>query len=539
MKKLIYLIPVLFLIACSGTREVYDDVYAPVKKQEKVIENDDLGYADYVKNSESEYKVEVEERTPNPNAGRTIIPNSGYSTQSGDIVINNYEQGSNSYYGADYYYNDPFYSNGWGNWGGCRYNCSFFFNYGNCCHVRAYRPYYNSWNWGFGYGYSNWYGCGNYWNYGSPYWQPNGWYVGNYYGYSFHPHYGWGYWGFWGIDPLNSFSYYTPNNSFAWTGSDAVGNSNHHYGHRGSVNAESSNTTAYEHTVKSHVVTGSDQPFTEYVADQSIAGSNYVTSLNNNKKKEGIANSVTSQPASSIKGGGITGIDQNPGVIYNKPPGSGTANNNISNNGVGTTENPSGTGQIEPGTINTSLWDKPKTSGFNNTNVSQAEPNIIYGSGNNGNAQVSNVQTKPATNKFSSGSSVSNPNSGNPNGNTYQNSSAQKYQTYNGYGSTYSGNNQYNTSNNGNYIQNNTYNNQNNQGSYTPNYTTTTNRTNSSNRSSTYSNSSNRGSNVYNNRSGSSNRSSSSSRSSSSRSSSSRSSGSGSGSGSSGSSRRR
>ena len=62
MKKSIYLIASLtFLASCSGMKEVYDDTYEPASAPEStIIENDDLGYQDYIKNQEAEYDVIVD-----------------------------------------------------------------------------------------------------------------------------------------------------------------------------------------------------------------------------------------------------------------------------------------------------------------------------------------------------------------------------------------------------------------------------------------------------------------------------------------------
>ena len=114
MKKIKYLIPVFVLTACVSNKEVYDDVYTKVEKPAPEIINEDLGYADYIKNSESEYNVEIDSSARNNNGLYD-----SYYTNTGDINVYNYDPQLGGGFNP-YYNNDMFYWNTWNNW-----------NYGN------------------------------------------------------------------------------------------------------------------------------------------------------------------------------------------------------------------------------------------------------------------------------------------------------------------------------------------------------------------------------------------------------------------------
>jgi hypothetical protein len=61
MKKSIFLIAFLaFLMSCSQTSEIFDDAYDEAKAPPKVNLDDQAGYADYIKNQEDIYDVEVD-----------------------------------------------------------------------------------------------------------------------------------------------------------------------------------------------------------------------------------------------------------------------------------------------------------------------------------------------------------------------------------------------------------------------------------------------------------------------------------------------
>ena len=188
MKYLVYLLSLVVLASCAGTQDVvYDDVYTRVQVEEPNSNpaNDDLGYADYIRNSESQYQVEVDS-----SAFNNQNLNGGYYTNNGDINVYNYGSGNNmnpngggTFVTNNYYSPYPMtgWSNGWNNPWGYRPHCHF-----------------NNWGWN----------AGLYWGWGAnPYWgNPWGWggnpYWGNSWGWGGNPYWGNSYWGwndpYWG-----------------------------------------------------------------------------------------------------------------------------------------------------------------------------------------------------------------------------------------------------------------------------------------------------------------------------------------------------
>ena len=163
MKTLKYLLPVVFFASCVSNKEVYDDVYTKVVVEKPVEANEDLGYADYIKNNKEVYNVEVD--------SSGIFwgnQNSGLANNSRDVYI------TNNNLGRGYY--DPYFG-----------------QFGN-------RPaviYYNSWGW------SN----RNY--YGFYPWYTNPYFYNNYYGFGTG-----GYWSDWAYDPWNGYNGYWGNSNW-------------------------------------------------------------------------------------------------------------------------------------------------------------------------------------------------------------------------------------------------------------------------------------------------------------------------------------
>lgn len=271
MKKVKYLIPVLFLFSCASTGEVYDDVYRKAEKPVKEEVNEDLGYADYIKGNEEGYEVEtvdVDSENKNKFGG-------GYATENGDLNVYNFEHGyvsNRNYLG----WNDPIiYGSNWA----CRYRCHQFHYYGRCCHqLNTWNDFYGCNGFGFygglpsnygyyGYSYNPWNGWNNPWNapfYGNSYY--NGFYNGYYNGYN------------------NGFFSGT-NNGFIGGGNptDDLSSNNHHYGHRNGISTGSSNTTTYPNTVKAPVT---DQPFSNYVGDAPTVTFDNNTVMQENSSEE-------------------------------------------------------------------------------------------------------------------------------------------------------------------------------------------------------------------------------------------------------------
>ncbi|MCC7452727.1 MAG: hypothetical protein IT222_01065, partial [Crocinitomix sp.] len=155
MKTLKYLLPVVFFASCVSNKEVYDDVYTAVVVEKPVEANEDLGYADYIKNNKEAYNVEVDS-----SGIYWGNQNKRSATNGSNVYITNYNVGGGYY--------DPYFGYGWN------------------------RPgiYYNNWGW------TN-YSFYNYHN-----WYTNPYFYNNYYGY------GYGYWSDWAYNPWNGYNGY-------------------------------------------------------------------------------------------------------------------------------------------------------------------------------------------------------------------------------------------------------------------------------------------------------------------------------------------
>ncbi|MBD3635788.1 MAG: hypothetical protein HUJ25_00485 [Crocinitomicaceae bacterium] len=314
MKKSILLIaPLTFLISCTGSSEIFDDAYNDAKAPEVVKVNEEEGYADYIKNEEHKYPVEVEDTEKKSMDG--INPSYYGNNDYYDPYGHNHQEphgfgGNNSgyYNGYNQYYSpnsnglycNNMYGTGYGSWNNnngygswnswavCPYSCMTWYNTGNCWHLNRYDYYgggayaYNNnfYNGSYGpggsyyYGYynpNNPYGWGSTYGsyYGNGYYCGNGYYNNYYYGNSWGSPYGYNGWGmpygypYWG----NSFNY---GGGSGWNGNnneDIVSNGNHHYGHRGGSNSGSysQNNTTYTHTVKGPA---ESTPFPSYTAHQ-------------------------------------------------------------------------------------------------------------------------------------------------------------------------------------------------------------------------------------------------------------------------------
>lgn len=458
MKKLVYLIPIIALASCVGTQEVYDDVYTRVEVEEPANpENEDLGYADYIKNSEGEYEVEVDSSAVN-NGG---VQNGAYYTNNGDINVHNYGSGA---------YADPY-------WGGGTYNNYNFYG-GSYGFNRAWPYRYNRWGWSIRYNPVPYWGIGDpFWGWGgNPYW---GWAGNSYWGWGGNPYWGWGgnpyggwggnpYWGFggnpyWGCG--NSFWGNPYNSPGAWSGGGFADNggatSNVIYGHRGAVQTNSSNSTAYEHTVKSQVNTGggaATQPFDLYDNDQATVTTGLQLNINDKPAKNGglidNGSGTAGDINTSIKDkANHNNLITNEGVASSNGQnnqinhGNGVDQRNDSNNGDiiglgntannGTTDQRGGNNQTVVGGSDQS-WDKPdagrtvRPADGNNvtTQVEKAPVNNNGAVVSNDNARRTTTATTTTTttsgraeNPFTPGAVTrrNNNNAVTNNGNTYTN----------------------------------------------------------------------------------------------------------------------
>lgn len=327
MKKSIYLIaPLTFLVSCAGTSEIYDDAYNAAKAPALINVDEEGGYADYIKNQEDLYPMQVDSTKSRAMGGNPSYYGNGeqMNEHAGHNHSNYQPGGLYTGYGNQYcppsqnnYYIS--YNNACGapyGWAACPYSCMTYFQRGNCWHTNRndmwgnnvwnnyhpgiygqypgivygtndpYAP--NGWYGVGGYdpfavgycpnnfGWGGYYGYGYYGNY-NPYYANNGYYGGwgspydpwgNYYGYG---GYGWGGPGFgWGATGNN----WGNNNNNWWTNNDNNNSNsgNHHYGPRGGTNtgSYSQNNTNYEHTVKGHE--GVTTPFPVYAAgDNELA----------------------------------------------------------------------------------------------------------------------------------------------------------------------------------------------------------------------------------------------------------------------------
>ncbi|WP_066759920.1 hypothetical protein [Crocinitomix algicola] len=423
MKNLKYLIPLIVLTSCIGTKEVYDDVYSKVEVvQPEVKANEDLGYADYVKNSESKYQVEVDSSAFQSNNASYMNGYNSYNTNSGDINIYNnsndygrYNNGPAPWSDYSVYYTNNYY------WG--------FNNYSYSPWGWRYRPYRNCI--GFGYGYGNFYGYNGGWH--SPYY---GWNIPYYgpYGHGFydpyfmgygHPYYGYGYgYGYFGN------GYYSNPYGGGDGGHVVASNNNHHYGHRRSATSTSSNTSTYEHTVMSQVdqPKGSSKPFDAYSSAKATVAKNpnFVSSTVEKKEKpsntfngaqvlegdKGLSGKVDGR---TVKGSGNTVYNDYTSTKVNRT-NAAASNNTTNSRNEG--NNFMHLGAESTGT-NTGINGTTRNENFRPTNSATSN---------------NNISAKPATNRFSSNSGVNQSYSGysQPKTGTNGVSTAKKYTRTNG-----------------------------------------------------------------------------------------------------------
>ncbi|MCB9223434.1 MAG: hypothetical protein H6582_04580 [Crocinitomicaceae bacterium] len=472
MKKSILLIaPLAFLWSCTTSAEIFDDAYNGTESKTVVKSNDEDGYADYIKNEESNYRVVVD----SGNTHRSGLNPSYYNTTNRSIQYDNSDPNQYNASEDDGYPRNYNQTNNLGHnhndqlgWDVCPYQCAAFFDGIRCTHIiERYGPFPRGWgymslrnspNWYWGYsgyypsGYmygDPLYGCGGYNNYyGTPYFNNyyggSNYYGSNYYGYGGYnsygyygggwngmygnPYYGyygngwnnpwWGYGGYspiWGYGIYNS-SFNNNSGSSSWSnwGEPSSGtSSNHHYGHRGGTNtgSYSQNNTNYEHTVKSQELQASNSPFPQYTTfEEHQVATNVFESkpLTNGQVNNVSHDTYNTKPVNSS--GSST-------QVYEKPVFTNANNGNIQNGNVQSGNNVNG---ISPGTNNV----------VNNVN-------------SNGPKTTNNQTTlkigKPAQNQFSSGSTVNNSNTVNSGsvvkGGSYSSYSTQKtYDNPNKYG---------------------------------------------------------------------------------------------------------
>ena len=302
MKKSIFLIaPLTFLMSCTTTSEIFDDAYDEAKQPAKVTVNDESGYADYIKNHEHIYTVQVDSNKHN---NRGLGGNPTYYRDEHDHT--HHQQHQFDYYGEAPLNNNGFnygFNTGFNGYGMnfCHNQCMTWRNRGTCWHIAPYNNgiYGQSWNqyggmnWGYPYDpyspFQNYYGNAYYPNafsHNSYYGNMGGWYNNNYYwsGYYQNGYYNNnnGYWGspYYGGNNIGwvngpSWSHaWMNNNNWNPNGSnnnqDWTSNGNHHYGHRNGTNtgSHSQNNTNYEHTVKGQAV--GSTPFPVYAAAQDL-----------------------------------------------------------------------------------------------------------------------------------------------------------------------------------------------------------------------------------------------------------------------------
>ena len=427
MKKSIFLIaPLTFLMSCTTTSEIFDDAYDEAKKPAKVEVNDESGYADYIKNQEDMYDVQIDSNKYN---NRGLGANPSYYGDNHNHL--NHQQHQFDYYGTA-----PMNNSAWGysNYMGmngfgmnfCQYQCMTWRSRGNCWHVAPYNNgiYGQSWNqygsmvWGYPNDpYQNCYGNAYYPNgynyyYGNNgfngyYGNVGGWYNNNYYWSGYYPN---GYYnsynGYWGSPYYGGYNYgwgapgwgngwnnnNNWNNNWSNNNQDWQSNGNHHYGHRNGTNtgSNSQNNTNYEHTVKGHAAHST--PFPVYAGAQELGQTNQ---------------SVKPKPGTATAFGGSNATDK----VNTAPPSRtiGTATNNTQQF---TARNDNNGGQFNTNTSN-SVSTPVGQRGTPATNQFTAENMVTTTNVGARNGGSNNTYT--ATNATSSrnGSSSANNNSGN------------------------------------------------------------------------------------------------------------------------------
>lgn len=227
-------------MSCQAGKYVYDDVYDQAENPLTI--DDQNGYADYIKGNEKENKVVIDAPVQQIN-----------SSYYGDIDNNcdcrrNYNSRFKYRWGTDYIYfgsYQPFSSN----------DCPCYYDMNNCGYSQYQNTYYSPYGYfdhlGVWHGYHHWmfnpYN-GYFFSYNDPYYLSNYYWNNNYYN---------GYYGYYG-NSNNNFGWWYNNNQSWSNGSGNTSSSNVIYGHRGNNFAGSSNTTAYDHTVKNSGNNGTD-----------------------------------------------------------------------------------------------------------------------------------------------------------------------------------------------------------------------------------------------------------------------------------------
>ena len=317
MKNLFILSSMFWLLSCANLDNVYDDTYDAALKPVELKNNDESGYSDYIKNSQDGYAV-VEESQENKlfNFGNT---NQNYTdvryTDRDCDCMNDISNGvgNRPYWNSGPYSNYP--------------NYNYYLTSNNFSHLNCYGGNSNYLGWAsFGYGWNSPYaGPNSYW-YNNP-WDLYGGYspYGSFYPYGYNPY------GYYGNGYNNGFynnGYYNNinNNNSGNNGVVASGNAGRQiYGHRGSTNAISSNTTSYEHTVKgvsTNISNGTISSGTSENQPSSVSNENsrpiYVAESN----VDAIQNTSIGKPAFNQFSGSSTiqGVERTNGAVA---PGTG------------------------------------------------------------------------------------------------------------------------------------------------------------------------------------------------------------------------
>jgi hypothetical protein len=405
-------------MSCSQTSEIFDDAYDEAKAPPKVNLDDQAGYADYIKNQEDIYDVEVD---TNRYENKTLGGNPSYYGPGTNQY--SYNNGANNrpydYYGISP--NAGFNNGNNGNFG-CQYGCMSYNTYGTCWHMN------NGGNCNSNWGYNGSVACGtnhthnpyntNYYgnnNCGNNGYYGNSGYGNNYYGNGYGNTYGNGYGNYYGNNYYGS-NYYGGYNNYngglfgsSWgfnnnsnivaNGGDSNVGTNHHNGHRGgtSYGGNSGNTTVYEHTVKTVELTSST-PFPAYSSNQTVT-TTYT--------------SVTPKPVvGTIIGSGAKVDKTNPTSNTVKPVKSNMRANytaeRINPNGIVKAQ-PAGN-RFEIGTVSRGEGNTTTSKGYStgtygrNNNTAVGNTNSTGSSGNSNPNKYGN-RTNPNTTQTSTGNS--------------------------------------------------------------------------------------------------------------------------------------
>jgi hypothetical protein len=409
-------------MSCSGTSEIFDDVYDEAKAPPKIDVNDDLGYNDYIKSQEDLYEVEVDTNRYYKRSLGGVNPSyydNGISRYSGTPATRGgygYYPSGNSYGGS------PYNQYSWSNFstGMCQFSCITYFKHGSCRHTQNsngfyafgyiyHDPYMNCDPYGFGssyyyngggyYGYYNNYGYNNYYNncygynnygYNNGYYGYNNGYYNGYYGGYGYPYYG-GPFGWYGNGGNNWGNWNNNSNDVAEYAD------NHYHGHRGGTNSgsNSQNNTNYEHTVKDQIQVPTS-PFPVYTASV-----NSVSSGQNTVANTAFANSDNSSNITDINTvhTSNTVSNSNSKPVYSDNNGSHVkpvqSTNYVSNNTV----------QPVPSNVSSKpliIKGKPAYNQFatSNSKTTSYKPTTIQGNNSN---NTSNQTTYASPNKYGQG----------------------------------------------------------------------------------------------------------------------------------------